>query len=464
MADATNYNQTQYATAQKNGLTCVEAEENILRRMILRQGVAEDVVDELSQADFSNRDYGMIFNAIQALVAKQCQVDMISIDAEMTRLYGAGGWKPSVLIQAGKETDFTLSSWQELDDVVKLVRELSIRRQKLAELEKLVGDLRNPTKDLAEVMNAIGDLADGVETSDTAWKSIGEVMLDAYDYMERRQNGEIKSITSGLNCLDRIIGGFFAGEMTVVAARPSVGKSAFGVNVALAAAHEGFKVGVVSCEMSSESTGQRLLSHGAFVDGMKLRKGDIDDESWRRLSDALSEMGDMPIDFLHDCMAVEDVVNVVSKKARKGEIDLVVIDYLQFLETRKQFKEERLRVGYISHALKRLAKRAKIPVIALAQVTRQGEGVMPTMKMLQETGHIEQDADGIVFLHRPSSPDDASVNPEHKGGWGEWKEKDLTYLSIGVAKQRNGAIGQTNVLFDAGLMRYIEIVNDEERR
>lgn len=462
MAEVVNdYLETKREAAKKTGFACVEAEENILRRMILRQGVAEDVVAELSQHDFSNPDHGKLFNAIQALVINHRQVDMISIDAEMTRIYGVDGWRAETLVQAARTTDHTISSWQDIKDLVALVRELSVRRQAIAKLEALVGDLRNPTKDINGVLSEIGEAADGVNSGDTMWKSIGDVMLDSYLYIERRQKGEIKAITSGLKCLDRIIGGFFDEELSIIAARPSVGKSAFGVNIALAAANGGAKVGVVSCEMSSEGLGQRLLSHGAWIDGMKLRTADVDDGAWGKLADAMSEMGTLPIQFLFDCSTVEDVVNAVSKKARKGEIDILVVDYLQFMETRKTFKEERHRIGFISHALKRLARRAHIPVIALAQVTRQGEGAMPTMKMLRESGDIEQDADGIIFLHRPTSEDDPSVNPLHKGGWGAWQDKDLTYISIGIAKQRNGAIGQTNVLFDAGLMRYIEIVKDE---
>lgn len=455
-----DYIATKREAAKNTGFACVEAEENILRRMILKQGVAEDVVTELTQHDFTNPEYGKLYNAIQSLVIKHQQVDMVSVDAAMTRIYGVGGWRPETLVNVARTTDFTISSWQDIKNLVGLVRELSVRRQAIAKLESLVGDLRNPTNDINGVLTEIGEAADGINTGDTTWKSIGDVMLDSYTYLERRQKGEIKSITSGLNCLDRIIGGFFAEELTIIAARPSVGKSAFGVNVALAAAQAGFKVGVVSCEMSSEGLGQRLLSHGAFVDGMQLRRADVDEEAWTKLAGAMSDMGELPIEFLFDCSAVEDVVTTVRKKVRRGEIDILVIDYLQFMETRKTFKEERHRIGYISHALKRLARRAHIPVIALAQVTRQGEGAMPTMKMLRESGDIEQDADGIIFLHRPTSMDDPSVNPMHRGGWSTWQDSGLTYISIGIAKQRNGSIGQTNVIFDAGLMRYIEIAKE----
>ena len=459
MAD-NDYIQTKQDAAKNAGFTCVEAEENILRRMILRQGVAEDVVNELSQHDFSDIDYGKLFSAIKALVSEHKQVSIVTVDAKMNETYGADGWKAETLIRATRPTDHTISSWQDIKDIVVLVRNLSVRRQAIAKMERLVDNLRNPTSDVRVVLSDIGNAADGINAGGGSWVGMSDVLLNTYSYIERRQKGEIKCITSGLKCLDSIIGGFFQGEMTVIAARPSVGKSAFGVNIALAAANKGNKVGIVSGEMQDVGLGQRLLSHGAWVDGMKIRRTDIDEEAWEKLADAMADMSELPIKFLFDCLAIEDVVNEATQLARKGELDLLVVDYLQYLEARAPFKEERLKVAYISHSLKKLAKQAHIPVIVLAQVTRQGEGVMPTMKMLMESGNIEQDADGIIFLHRPNSIDDPSVNPDHKVGWDNWMENDTMYLSIGIAKQRNGAIGKTNVLFDAGLMRYIEIVKD----
>ena len=462
MQDLNTYIQEQLEKSQDAGFTCVEAEENILRRMILRQGVAEESAMDLLPQDFSDPEYGKVFRAIQSLVAKQRQIDLVSLDAEMTVLYG-DGWRSDVLIDLTRQRDYTVAKWQDIKDHIQIVKALSTRRQAIANLEVLVDSLRDPRKDIGETLAEIQDAADKVVTDEAEWTSMSDVLLKTFEYVEKRQKGEIKSITTGLGGLDSLIGGFFAEEMTIIAARPSVGKSAFGANVALAAARAGFKVGIVSCEMSAEGLGQRLLSHGSFVDGMKLRRADLDDEAWGRVADAMSEMSELPIEFLFDCSAVEDVVKTARRKARKGELDILIVDYLQFMETRRNFREERLRIGYISHNLKRLARRAHIPVIALAQVTRQGEGAMPTMKMLRESGDIEQDADGIIFLHRPDNPDDPSVYPPDRQGLKLWKDKGLTYLCIGIAKQRNGSIGQTCCLFDASLMHYIEIMREDKK-
>lgn len=457
--DVNAYVAEQLAKSKDNGFTCVEAEANILRRMILKQGVAEELAMELVPGDFSNFDYGRIFKAVQALVSRQKQVDIVSIDAEMTRLYGAN-WKPETLVSLTQQTDFTVAQWQDVRDHIQIVRDLSRRRQAIASLEGLVAGLRDPTKDVSATLSEISEAADKIDTGEAEWVNISEVLLSTYDYVDRRQKGEIKAITTGISSLDRMLGGFFAGELSIIAARPSVGKSAFGANVALAAARNGFHVGIASCEMDKEAFGQRLLSHGSYVDGMRFRRADLDEEAWGKVVDAMSDMSELPIEFLFDCNTAEDIVKTARKLARRGELDMLIVDYLQFMDTRRRFKEERFRIGYMTKLFKRLAQKAKIPVLLLSQLTRQGEGAMPTMKMLRESGDIEQDADGILFLHRPDNPNDASVDPRDRAYIDGLRDRGLTYLCIGVAKQRNGSIGQANVLFNASIMRYSEIARE----
>ena len=165
----------------------------------------------------------------------------------------------------------------------------------------------------------------------------------------------------------------------------------------------------------------------------------------------------LPISFVFNVNDVEDAVRLANRKAARGEADIVIVDYLQFMDTKKAFKEERHKIGYISRSLKQLSRSANIPVIALAQVTREGEGVMPTMRMLRESGNIEQDADNIIFLHRPNGPDDKSVDAKDKPYFEGFAEHGLTYLCIGVAKQRNGVVGQACVAFNPAYMLYSSI-------
>lgn len=442
--------------AGENGFSCPEAEENVLRRMLTKKGVAEDLILELQQSDFTNPTYGLIFRAIRYLVQNHRQVDMVSIDQALEKNV-PGSYDPAALAGLMVRSDYALKDWQDIAPQVQIVKKLAVRRRAIERIGELFRDLHDVTKDVDDVLTDIQVEAATDTDTDAEWEGTGNVLMDTYEYAEKRSSGKIKCITTGIVGLDRLIGGFFDGEFTVVAARPSVGKSAFGLNIAISAALEGHKVGFVSCEMGDIGMGQRILSHIADVDGMKLRKGEIGQEDWDKLAQGMSAAGNLPVEFLFRTNVVEDIVNTVRVAARKGKMDMVIVDYLQFLQTRQRFKEERLRIGYISHMLKNLAKEANIPVIALAQVTRAGEGTMPTMKMLRESGDIEQDADGIIFLHRPETPEDESVHPKDKNMVAVLKERGMAYIALGVAKQRNGTIGQVNVVFDPSVMRYTEI-------
>ncbi len=154
---------------------------------------------------------------------------------------------------------------------------------------------------------------------------------------------------------------------------------------------------------------------------------------------------------------VEDLRRECQKMVDKGELDMLIVDYLQLMHTTKNIKEEHLRVGYISKSLKDMATDFNIPVIALAQVNRDTDGQMPTLKSLKASGDIEQDADGVIFLHRPSSANDPYVDPRDKEYFASYENSDLTYICIGVAKQRQGAVGKACVLFDSPHMRYYPI-------
>lgn len=138
----------------------------------------------------------------------------------------------------------------------------------------------------------------------------------------------------------------------------------------------------------------------------------------------------------------------------------MVVDYIGIMGTKREFKENWLKVSYISRELKRLAMAVNIPVVALCQVNRAAQGRMPTMAELAQSGAVEQDADGIIFLHRPESHEDKSINPKDVAGFYAMQEGGSVYISICVAKQRNGSIGTVNVMFDPSVMRYNEIMRE----
>ena len=416
----------------------------------------------LSGKDFANQDYGRLFNAIQDVLKHDRRVDAITVEDSIGRLFPKSARRlRDMLVLLGKYREYTEDDARNVADHIKIVKDLSVRRNAIKSIEDLVKQMHDPAKDISETLASMQDAVQGVDTDRSAWVGMPEVLMRTFDYMEKRQKGEIKAITTGLKCVDRIIGGFYGGELTVIGARPSVGKSAFGANIALAAAHAGHKVGIVSCEMVDIGFGQRMLSHGAWVDGMALRKGEIDDDAWSKIGEAMTEMGELPIEFMFDSTYVEDVVQSVLRKARRGDMDMLIVDYLQLMDTRKRFDSEHLRVGYISRMLKKLATQANIPVIALAQVNRETDGSMPTLKHLKDSGSIEQDCDGVIFLHRPASANDVNIDARDKPYFEEFAARNTVYICIAIAKQRQGAIGRACVVFDPAYMQYVEIDRSE---
>lgn len=463
---ASEYVNEQLQAAAKAQFSCQEAEENILRRMFKKPEVAEEVIEALSGADFSDVRFGQLFSAIKLVAEDGGQIDYATVDAAFSRRFPKSAdalrekmvdltiWKP-----------YTLADGQSIQDHIQIVRELSRRRKAIAKVDALAHGLRDPTKELSEALFEISDAIDEADEDDCEWVSLNDVNANTYEYLEKRVSGELKAVTTGIKSLDAITGGLFGGELTIVAARPSVGKSAFGLNLAMKAAKEGFKVGFVSCEMDDCGFGQRTLSRESFVNGDKLRKAQITPEDWDNLGAALTTMDGLPVNFLfnrtsRNRITVERVFRAVKKAVRRGEMDALVVDYIGIMQTERVFREERLRIAWISSELKRLAMAAKIPVVALCQVNRLAQGRMPTMAELSDSGAVERDADCIIFLHRPESHDDKSVNPKDVKAFYAMQEGGSAYIAISVAKQRNGSTGITQVMFDPGVMRYAEIMRE----
>lgn len=452
---AGDYVQEQIVQASSADFSSKQAEQSVLCRLLTSQAEATRYANDLQERDFYFAEHGKLFRAVQAVVAKRMSVDLVTVDAALGELYpGEQATLAERMIECAK---LSLQSFRNVEDYIRIVKDLAARRRSIHSFEGLVAQLRDPTRNLMDILDQMRAESGQIVQNSYEWEDLQTVLLSTYDYLEKRQSGSITSITTGIGNIDALVGGFFGGELTVVGARPSVGKSAFGANIALAAARKGYKVAVVSREMTDIQYGARMLAHASWVDGMKLRKADLTDDEWAKLADGMSEIGNLPIEFMFNVRTVEDLAREVERKAERHEIDMLIVDYLQLLETNRRFQQENLRVGYISTTLKHLATDCRIPVIALAQVNRDSDGQMPTLKSLKASGDIEQDADGVIFLHRPSHSGDPYVDPRDKEYFEGYETRGLTYICIGVAKQRQGATGKACVLFDPSLMRYIEI-------
>ena len=460
--------QSEYVAKQieKSGEThfaCIDAEESILRAMLKSQNDAEDAALELTGKDFANTDYGLIFNAIQGVLREERRVDAITVEDSINRMWPKKAKRlRETLVVLTKYKEPVVGELHNIADHIAIVKALARRRNSSKVLDGLVKQIFDPTKDIDQTLLAIRDAVDASGVDNGGSVSLQDVLVRTFEYMERRQAGEIKSISTGLANLDHLIGGFYGGELTVIGARPSVGKSALAQFIALSAAKAGNKIGFVSCEMVDIGFGQRIFANMALVDGMAIRKGEIDPEMWSKMADAMTYMSELNIEFKFDSTFIEDTVQWATRKARRGEMDMLIVDYLQLMDTRKKFDSEHLRVGYISRALKKLATQLQIPVIALAQVNRETDGSMPTLKHLKDSGSIEQDCDGVIFLHRPKDENDPAIDERDRDVYWSLHEKGIEYLVIGVAKQRQGQIGKVSVAFRPQYTDFTAITRREE--
>jgi len=456
----TETEQTAIKEAAKTGNVSEEAERSLIGSLISKYSDCSHVAAELADGDFYFDAYRAAFRAIKQAKADGLTVDLISIDQEIQKMEPQNSYN---IMNRVMDSLSHGAPWAA-ESHARIIKSLSARRRASALVEKIAADLKDPSQDINGIIDKLRTDSAELMTGGHKWVTMQEVLMNTYEYIEKRVKGEVKSITSGISNLDGVIGGFFGGELTVIGARPAVGKSVFGMNVALAAARQGYKVGIVSREMTDIQYGQRILSYASGVDGVKLRKAAIEDNDWVNLAQVLGPTAGLPIEFLFTVRTVDDLRAEIQRKHNRNEIDLLVVDYLQLMDAAQKFDADRLRVGYISKALKDIATDFNIPVIALAQVKRFAGGArakMPTLEDLKDSGSIEQDADNVIFLHNPFDKDDEFVDPRDKEYFQNYVNQGYTYLCLGIAKQRQSVTGVCCVLFDKRKMRYLKIDRGE---
>ena len=442
--------------AAKTGFTAEAAERSLIASIISRYEDCAHIASELSEEDFSNEAYRIGLKAVKQAKADRLTVDLIAINQEVQKLCPE---RHEDIMQRIVGCMGDAAPWAA-ESHKRILKELAARRRAINLIGTIGDELKDPSNDINGIIDELRTRSSEIMVGGHVWHSMAEIMVNTYEYLDKRYTGEIRSISSGISNLDSVIGGFFGGELTVIGARPAVGKSVFGMNVALAAAKQGYKVGIVSREMTDIQYGQRVMAYASGVDGQRIRKARLEEEDWMKMADALGPTSTMPIEFLFTVRTVDELRAEVQRKVNRGEIDMLVVDYLQLMDAAQKFKEDRLRVGYISKALKDIATDFRMPVIALAQVKRYAGGArakMPTLEDLKDSGSIEQDADNVIFLHNPYDEEDEFVDPRDKEYFKGYVNQGYTYQCLGVAKQRQGVTGVCCILFDKRKMRYYTI-------
>ncbi len=433
-----------YATeALKVSPHSIQAEQSVLGGLMLDNQTWDSIADKVVESDFYRKDHRMIFRVIEKLAEKQDPFDVITLSealASAGQLNEVGGL--AYLGTLAKDTP----SAANIVAYATIVRDKSVLRQLIHVGTDISDSAFNPEgRDTSELLeNAerqVFQIAEQRQRGQGGFASIKSLLARAVDKIEMlyEQEGNITGASTGFNDFDEMTSGLQPSDLIIVAGRPSMGKTTIAMNMAENVAIKGDKpVAVFSMEMPGDSLAMRMMSSLGRIDQHKIRTGKLDDDEWPRLTSAINLLAETKL-FIDDTPALTPTE--VRSRARRlmrehGQLGLIVLDYLQLMQSPASGDNRVQQISDISRGLKALAKELNVPVIALSQLNRnleQRPNKRPVMSDLRESGGIEQDADVIVFVYR-----DEVYNPDSP-------EKGVAEIIIG--KQRNGPIGTVRLTF-----------------
>ena len=412
-----------------------DAERSVLGAMLQDSGAVSAAVEMLSGDDFYTPAHKEIFDAARQLTLSNMAVDLVTMNAELSRrgtLPGVGGIEYLIELTQFVPTTANVRYY------IRIVSEKSILRRLIQASGEISHAAYAQEQELPEVLGLSEKLIFDIAMKRSGGEElqhIREVMGRTYEQMEElaRLKGGISGVPSGFIGLDNLTTGFHGGELILVGARPSMGKTSFAINIATNAARKGFKVAIFSLEMPREQIAMRMLCCDARVDMQKVRKGQLKDEDWVKLARTLAPLASSEV-YIDDTSGLTP--GQLRSRCRrlmmdKG-LDLIVLDYLQLMSSDKKAESRQVEVSEISRSLKAIAQELKVPLIALAQLSRANEkrggtGIKPMLSDLRDSGSIEQDADVVMFLHRAAYYNREDPKPDNTA-------------EVIVAKQRNGPL------------------------
>lgn len=407
--------------------------------------------DKLGYKDFYQKEHSYIYEAIQQLRMARKTIDVVTVSDQLSK-----NWNLDVI--GGVDYLYDLSSFlfstQPCSEYSKIVREKSLLRQVLKVCQGISGEVYEQ-KDTLQIFDAIEK-----KIFDLTQNQVGESIIAIWDILEKRVMEYIEyadnpeklnesKVFSGYEGIDKMLTWFKPGELIILAARPSMGKTAFALNVLNNVALKQQKTVVfISLEMSSESIVDRILSEVAGVPMYKLNGSEqMNEEDFSKIWEANSTLWVAKI-FIDDrgALTVPELKSKLRKlKIEKGWLDIVIIDYLQLMHGTSYAGNRVQEISDISRSLKELARELEVPIMALSQLSRAVEQRVdkkPQLSDLRESGAIEQDADAVLMLHREDYYD---PDTDKKGA-----------TDVCIRKNRNGAVGEVELHFQKEIMRFTE--------
>ncbi len=430
-ADFLRRNGVCMAENQKSLPCALEAEQSVLGSILIDPSCFPDLADIIRGEDFYLSEHSEIFYAMYDLFAKNREIDLVTlIDTLVSRgVYNEEESKKYIKIIAE-----TVPSAANVLDYAQIVKDKSLLRSLISasdEIRDMAFSAQGDVKDIIDsAEQKVFSIAQGSETK--GFVHIREAISRTYARLDllAKDKSAASGTPTGYSSLDRTLVGLGEGDLVLIGARPGMGKTSFAMNIASNIAKSTKKnVCVFSLEMSAEQLASRMLSSEALVDSYAIRSGELNPEQYKKLADAAAELSGCPI--LIDDSTGLTVTRMKARLRRIKNLGLVVVDYLQLMQSERKTDSRVLEVGDISRGLKLLAKDLKVPVICCAQLSRGPESrtdKRPMLSDLRDSGAIEQDADIVLFLYR----DEYYKEPE---------EGEQSTAECIVAKNRHGSTG-----------------------
>jgi replicative DNA helicase len=438
----------------------IDAERSILGAILLDNHAYNEAAEKINADDFALDSHRRIFSRMAELIDAGRAVDIVTLAEELAKrkeVEAVGGVAYLASLTEG------LPRRISIEEYVRIVKDKSLLRQLINICSTAITRAADQGEEALEVLNAAeSGLLEVTERGITrGFASIPEIVRDSFGNIDNlyKEGREVTGLATHFIDFDKMTSGLQASELIIIAARPSMGKTAWAINIAQNAAVQGAKVvAIFSLEMSKESLLRRMLASQALVDSQKIQKGFLLREDQQKLTHALEQLAESKM-FIDDTPGIS--LTEMRAKARRlrqmnGALDLIVVDYLQLMTASvagpggKRYENRTQEVSAISRGLKALAKELQVPVIALSQLSRaseqRGGDKKPMLSDLRESGSIEQDADVVAFIHR-----EAYYNRDENGQPDPDTENKAEII---IAKQRNGPTGSVHLAYLSKCTRF----------
>ncbi len=425
----------------------MEVEKSVLGAMLLDKEAVGIAIETVDDTIFYRDAHRKIYLSMVALYEKNEPIDVITLSEELKRrneLEEIGGTYYLTELAA------MVPSSANIAYHLNIIRSKSILRQLIVVCNSIIKSAYDESEESEKILDVAESEVLGISqsTRQKSYEWVKPLIMDTIHELERLHQTSregIIGVPSGYRDLDNILAGFQRSDLIVLAGRPSMGKTAFALNLARnAAVDHHIPVGFFSLEMSNPQLVQRLLCSEAELDSQRLRTGRLKESEWPKLSRRIGRLVEAPI-YIDDTPAM-DIMKLRARARRMAaerKIGMIVVDYMQLMEAPKGMDSRQQEISYISRSLKTLSKELKIPVIALSQLSRAvelREWKRPTLADLRESGAIEQDADVVMFVYRPELYNIQNFDDEEKSS-----TENIVEIIIG--KHRNGPTGSIKLVF-----------------